>query len=98
MIDSDDFTELQVMSKDFQLKLLKGELKWEDEIIQFFLPVILYFTDWEWLEIIAENILIEEDEKIVKAFLEKAKTITETNSDNLNKAVQAKIERLMRDL
>ena len=86
------YAQLQVMSQAIQLQLLKGEVKWEDEVVQFFLPAVLYLTDFDWLNIIAENILVEEDEEIVKNFLAKAQSLIEVNSNSLNEAVSDKLE------
>ena len=86
------YAQLQVMSQAIQLQLLKGEVKWEDEVVQFFLPAVLYLTDFDWLNIITENILVEEDEEIVKNFLAKAQSLIEVNSNSLNEAVSDKLE------
>ena len=88
--------EVELMSKQIQLDLAKGELKWEDETTQFFLPVVLFHTNWEWLELIAENTLIEEDFKVVKNFLDQTKSLTEVNQELLNQAVQEKIRKLFK--
>lgn len=88
----DSYNEMQLLSQSIQLQLIKGELNWEDEIVQFFLPAVMYFTDFDWLNIIAENTLVEEDEKIVKNFLAKVQSLIEINSNNLNEAVSDKLE------
>lgn len=82
---------IEVISKELQLKLLKGEMKWEDEAIQFFIPVILNFTEFDWLELIAENNLIEEDAIIVKNFLGMAKSLAKINADQLHDAISKEI-------
>lgn len=89
-----DLAEVQLMSKQIQLDLAKGELKWEDETTQFFIPVVLFHTNWEWLELIAENTLIEEDAEIVKNFLAQAQSLTEVNVGLLNEAVKEKLRRM----
>ena len=88
----EDYAQMKLMSQAIQLQLLKGEVKWEDEVVQFFLPAVLYLTDFDWLNIIAENILVEEDEEIVKNFLAKAQSLIEVNSNSLNEAVSDKLE------
>ena len=85
--------EQEAQSKDIQLKLLKGELEWEDEKVQFFIPVALRFTDFEWLKLIAEHNCIEEDEKIIKNFLDMAESIMEINSNQLIGTVMEKMRK-----
>lgn len=94
MTFEETYHELQLMSKQFQLDLAKGDLNWEDETIQFFLPVILYHTDFEWLKLIAENTLVEEDEEIVKNFLNMVESLVKVNTAQLNQAVEEKLKRL----
>lgn len=93
----DEFQELQFFSKEIQLKLAKGELTWESEEVQFFIPAVLCLTDFDWLNIIAENILIEEDEIIVKNFLDQVQGLMQVNSENLNKALEAKFKKLFEE-
>lgn len=88
----ENYAQLQLMSQAIQLQLLKGEVKWEDEVVQFFLPAVLYLTDFDWLNIIAENILVEEDEEIVKNFLTKVQALIDVNSNSLNEAVSDKLK------
>lgn len=88
----ENYAQMQLMSQAIQLQLLKGEVKWEDEVVQFFLPAVLYLTDFDWLNIIAENILVEEDEEIVKNFLAKAQSLIEVNGNSLNEAVSDKLK------
>ena len=89
--------ELRYMSKALMYDMEKGELSYNDEKIQFFLPVVLYFTDFDWLKVIAENTLIEEDEMIVKNFLDMVKTIIDTNSEQLQESIEKKLSDMMRD-
>ena len=90
----EEYDEMQLIYKDLQLELLKGNLNWEDDKIQFFLPVALHFTDFDWLKLIAENTLVEEDEKIVKNFLSMAESLKEINGSQLDYAVAEKIRKL----
>ena len=83
--------EVSLISKSLQLELAKGNLKWEDEEIQFFIPVALSFTDFDWLELIAENNLVKEDEIIVKNFLAMVKSLKNVNEGRLNENIAEKI-------
>ena len=85
--------EKEVISKDLQLKLLKGEVQWEDEKIQFFIPVALSFTDFDWLRLLAEYNCIEEDEMIIKNFLDMAESIKDLNSNQLQDSVVEKMRK-----
>ena len=89
-----DFLELEFMSKAMQFDLEKGELNYDDEAVQYFLPVVLHFTNFDWLKIVAENTLTEEDEKIVRNFLDMVKALIEVNAEHLTKEVEGKINRL----
>lgn len=90
--------EVNVQGEIFKIALEKGDLKWDDEIIQFFLPLILYFTNFDWLKLVAENTLVEEDEIVVKNFLEMTESLIKINEDNLELSVHEKIKRLFGDL
>lgn len=90
------FKDMEMISTAIQLDLLKGELKWEDDVVQFFIPVALNFTDFDWLGLIAENNLIEEDAAIVKNFLAMAKSLKEVNESRLNESISDKIGRLLK--
>ena len=83
-----------MISKDLQLKLSKGELDYSDDIIQFFLPSIFHLTEFDWLEIVADNTLIEEDAVIVKNFLSMVESLTEVNQQRLEQSVNEKLMRL----
>lgn len=74
---------MSLVSKQIQLDLVKGELKWDDSIVQYFIPCILYNTEFDWLELIAENNLVEEDEKVVKNFLEMVKSLIKVTGELL---------------
>ena len=85
------FENLESISTKLQLDLLKGDVEWEDDVIQFFIPVILNFTNFEWLELIAEHNLIDEDEKVVKNFLAMVKSLAEVNAGRLDKACKEEL-------
>lgn len=93
-----DLAEVEMMSKEIQLKLLKGELEWEDEMVQFFIPVALFFTNFDWLKLLAEHNLVEEDEKVVKNFLEMVQALMKINATGLEDAVNEKIGKMLRGL
>lgn len=90
--------ECNNLSKSILYDLEKGELKWEDETVQYFLPAGLFWTNFDLLRVVAENTLVEEDNEIVQNFLSKVESICEVNQNNLEKAVHDKIRRHMRDL
>lgn len=97
MIDAEDlFKDMSVISKGIQLELLKGKIEWEDDAVQFFIPVALNFTNFDWLELIAENNLIEEDAVIVKNFLAMAKSLKEVNSGRLNDEISKEIGSMLK--
>ena len=78
------FSTSQIMSKDLQLRLLKEEVEWEDEVVQFFIPIVLKFTDFDWLKLIAEHNCIKEDEIIIKNFLEMVESLRDINEHALH--------------
>ena len=82
-----------LISKTLQLKLAKGEAQWEDEDIQFFIPVALSFTDFDWLKLIAEHNLISEDELIVKNFLDMCESLKDVNSKTLQDSALRKLKK-----
>ena len=90
--------EVENLTKSILYDLEKGNLKWEDEKVQFFLPVGLHYTNWELLRVVAENILIEEDNKVVQDFLSRVESIVEMNENGLNDAVAEKIDQLFEGL
>lgn len=92
-----EYSEMQLMSKQIQLDLAKGKLNWDDNEVQFFIPAALFFTDFDWLELIAENTLVEEDGKVVKNFLAMVKSLKEVNSANLHQEIMSKIKDALED-
>ena len=79
----ENMIEGEIMAKAIMHDIEKGKLSFNDEKVQYFLPVVLYFTNYEWLKYVADNTLIEEDAKIVKNFLNMVETIVHTNSEQL---------------
>ena len=86
------FSTVKIMSKDLQLALLKGELDWEDEKIQLFIPIALKFTDFEWLKLIAEHNCIKEDELIIKNFLDMVESLKDFNLETLHREATQNME------
>lgn len=84
-------TTLELCSKTLQLKMLNGDASWDDQEVQFFIPVVLYFTNFEWLRLIAENHLIEEDEKIVKNFLSFCESLRDVNNQQMHNEAMKKM-------
>lgn len=80
--------EVELLSKQIQLDLVKGEVHWEDDIVQFFIPVILGLTDFKWLHLIAEHNLIEEDCKIVKNYLSMVEALSGINTEQLHNTIK----------
>lgn len=81
------FGELEIIDKLCSLQLETGAYKWEDEQIQYAIPVLLGYTNWDWLEKIAENNLVEEDCKLVKNFIAYCKILCEVNSELLKESI-----------
>ena len=94
----EDIMEVEMQGEMFKKALEKGILQWEDETIQFFLPLILHFTNFDWLRLIAENNLVKEDEIVVTNFLDMVQSLIQINEQQLEEAVIAKIHRIMREL
>ena len=95
MFESKDFNqEVQLESKSIQLKLAKGEITYDSDEVQFFIPVIVTEQCLEWLNLIAENTLVAEDEEIVKNFLAKAHSIRDVNKEALHQRVTDKLGEL----
>jgi hypothetical protein len=88
--------EVESRAEIYKQALANGDLEWEDETIQYFLPVILHFTNFDWLRLIAENNLVEEDEKVVKDFLDMVQALLKVNTEQLEQSVQTKIKLLLK--
>lgn len=93
----EEYHEMQLISKQIQIDLLKGNRKWEDEEVQFFIPVALSFTDFDWLKLIAEHNCIKEDEEIVLNFLKQVESLKEVNKGLLEEKIVEKIMKRMED-
>lgn len=89
-------TEVEVRGEVLKEALENGELEWDNETVQFFIPVVLHFTNFDWLRLIAENNLVKEDEIVVKNFLDMVQSLMEINEIQLEKAVEDKIKILLK--
>ena len=94
MSEDINLTEYNLMSKELQLDLAKGDLSFEEETIQYFIPAVYAISDIDFLRIIAENILIEEDCKVVMGFLDKFESLANVNAQLLNEAVINKLKKM----
>lgn len=91
----ESINEMEYLTKSLLYDLEKGNRQWEDEIIQFFLPVGLYFANFDLLKVCAENLLVEEDAQIVNNFLDKLETICSVNEQKLHEEVENKLDRII---
>lgn len=91
-----ELREVELMSKLIRAQLALGELKWDDEVVQYFIPAVLYWTNWDWLKLIAENNLTEEDATVVNNFLDMAKSLCDVNGELLSNAVANDIKGLFK--
>lgn len=87
------FGELEIIDKLCSLQLETGDYKWEDEPIQYVIPVLIGYTNWDWLEKIAENNLVEEGCKVVKNFIAHCKSLCEVNSELLKNSIHEVMRR-----
>ena len=79
-------TQTEYVSVILQHKLNSGELRWTDEEIQFFIPVVLNFTDFTWLDLIAKNNC--KDYEVIRDFLDHVKALMRANSEGFAKKVE----------
>ena len=94
-MNPDDSIEfVNYMSKALLYDIEKGNKSYDEEEVQFFIPAVLYWCNFDWLKLIAEHILIEEDKVIVENFLDKVELLAENNRLELNKSVKEKLREL----
>ena len=98
MSDDNVVGEILYTSKKIQLDVSRGRMSFGDDKVQYFIPTIIGLTDIDFLRLIAENILIEEDCKIVMNFLDQVEALAEVNEHQLNDAVADKLKRIFGDL
>lgn len=91
-----EIVEVERQGELFKKALESGDMKWEDETIQFFIPLILHFTNFDWLRLIAENNLVEEDEVVVKNYLDMVQSLMKLNQEQLEQEVHKKMEKLLK--
>ena len=81
--DSRDFQEyldrVMLISERLQYALKNDNVKWESNEIQFFLPVILYFTNFDWLMLCAEHYCTNSEKVIINRFFNHVKHVIEVN-------------------
>lgn len=87
---------VRLESKDLQLKLVKGEIDYDNEEIQFFIPCIVTAECLEWLNIIAENKLADEKSDLyyVKKFLQEVHDLREDNVSKLRETAVTKFRKI----
>ena len=78
--------EVEMISQINLLELKTGDAKWNDKKIQYFLPMVLNFTKFEWLDKIAEN-EYPKDYEVISHFL-----------DNVQKLMMVKAEEMQREM
>ena len=93
MVNDGDINEMKFISSHIKYELSQGRLDWEDERVQLFIPVALVFTDFDWLKLLAEHICIEEDEIIIKNFLEKIEALANVNENRLDNEIKKMMRR-----
>lgn len=94
MNEDSTYVQLRVVGDSILSNIKNGKLKWNNEEVQFFIPAILEICDFDWLSLIAENILIKEDEKIVKDFFEKCKVLSAHNGKLLEEEIKKSLYEL----
>ena len=83
---SDMFASMEMASQSLQFQLEKGMIDWNDDAVQLFLPVILNFTDYDWLKLIAKHSIYNEKEVI--SFIEYVKQLHIANARALENKVR----------
>ena len=96
MIYGIDIVNLLMKSKELQLDLAKGKISFDDEMVQYFIPAIYALTDVDFIRVIAENTLIEEDCKVVMNFLDQFEALAKVNQQMLNEAVVDGFKNMMK--
>ena len=81
------FEEMEMMSRINLLELKTGDVKWNDEQIQYFLPMVLNFTNFEWLDEIAKN-EYPKDYEVISHFLDNVQKLMQIRANELEKRVR----------
>lgn len=86
----DTTTELliqqELISDSILLDLYRGNLKWSDDIVQHFIPVVMSLTNFEWLKLIAKN--SKYHQKSIYDFLEYVETLVKVNGEKLSDGIK----------
>lgn len=82
----DMMTNMEVTSQILLLKLKTGDAKWNDKEIQYFLPLVLNFTNFEWLDEIAKK-EYPKDYEVISHFLDNVKKLMRIKADELSKEI-----------
>lgn len=70
--------DLKFTSMYLQLELAQNKIRWSDDKIQFFIPLILHYTDFEWLDLIAKQ-NCNKDYQVIHNFLEHVQNLMKVN-------------------
>lgn len=81
--------EIIMLSALNKAQLEAGNVEWTESVIQDFLPIVLRYTSWDWLDLIAKHELLCEEYSVVKNFLKKAEMIVENNQKILSNKMEA---------
>lgn len=87
-----EIIESKIIGENILLKIKTGDLSWDSEEVQMYLPVCLALVDFDWLRLIAENTSIAEDEVIIKNFLAKCESLLKVNSQALHEHFENSIK------
>ena len=83
--DEDDvagmFADMEMVSQSLQLQLANETIDWNDETIQFFIPVVLNFTNHDWLRLIAKHSIY--NDKFIFDFLDYVEELQTVNAKML---------------
>lgn len=79
--------EMEMISRINLLELKTGDAKWDDKKIQYFLPMVLNFTNFEWLDEIAKN-EYPKDYEVISHFLDNVQKLIRIKGDELTKEMR----------
>jgi hypothetical protein len=73
---------IRYTSKILQLEVYQKTTPWSEDKIQAFIPIALHFTDFEWLDLIAQKNCTK-DYDVIHDFLEHVKVLIKINEEKL---------------